>query len=106
MEYIALAIGLCMGFFVAGMALSENKRICFNSNAGRISDDRFLPTFEVVEVKHVLDGDNNPIAKYTVLNCFFSKKDNKGFEYQRFHFYGKIGEYNVGDVLTFTNLKK
>lgn len=106
MEYIALAIGLCMGFFVAGIRLVENKRIYFNSNVGRISDDIFLPTFEVMEVKHVLDRDNNPIAKYTVLNCFFSKKDNKGFEYQRFHFYGKIGEYNVGDILTFNKLKK
>ena len=77
------------------------KKIYFNSNAHKIVEsDKHLPEFEVVAIEQSEDIDHYPIAKYTVRNHFFAKKNDKDFKYQTFYFYDKVDEYIIGQKLT------
>ena len=102
MEYIGVAI--LMGIFL-GIALCKmHKETYFNSNSNKcIYDEIFIPTFKVTNIELTEDAGHNKVAKYTILNYFFAKKNDKNFKYQQFYFYDKIDKYKVGDEITFTN---
>jgi hypothetical protein len=51
------------------------------------------------KIEESQDIDGRFIAKYTVRNCFFAKKNNRDFKYQTFYFYDKIGKYVIGQKL-------
>ena len=53
----------------------------------------------VIGIEKSADIDGKLIAKYTLRNYFFSKKNNKGFKYQTFYFYDKIDKYVIGQKL-------
>lgn len=97
-------INLSVGFIMGGIVFGRWKTY-FNSKAKSISDKGFWPEFEVTNIEWATDAEYNTIARYTVVNCFFSKKDNRDFKYQKFYFYDKIDAYKVGDKLTINKLK-
>ena len=93
---ITFAIG-----FVAGILLAINykKNIYFNSCAYKIENVNFLPEFMVVKIEESEDIDGRLIAKYTIRNYFFAKKNNKAFKYQTFYFYDNRDKYVIGQKL-------
>lgn len=91
---VTFVIGLIVG---ALLAINYEKNIYFNSCVYKIfENDAFLPKFTVVKIEKSEDIDGKPIAKYTVKNSFFAKKNNRAFKYQTFYFYDKIDKYIVG----------
>lgn len=77
----------------------------FNSSVRTINDYmKFKPKFKVEKIESFLDGYGNKIAKYTVTNCYFAKKNERDFVYQHFYFYDKVGLYNLGDEITLTKI--
>ena len=95
-------LGFIIGIVVGAILMSAyEKKIYFNSNAYKIVEsDKFLPEFEVVAIEQSDDIDHRPIAKYTVKNHFFAKKNNKNFKYQTFYFYDRVDKYVIGQKLT------
>lgn len=93
---ICFALGLIVGTI---LGLNYKKDIYFNSCAYKREGVNFLPEFIVIKVEESEDIDGRPIAKYTVRNYFFAKKNNKAFKYQTFYFYDKIGKYVIGQKL-------
>lgn len=92
--------------FVAGilLAISYKKDIYFNSWVYERESYNFPPEFVVVNIEESSDINGRPIAKYTVSNYFFSKKNNEGFKYQKFYFYDEIGKYSIGQDIGFKEL--
>lgn len=102
-----LCLGLLVGFFGGFYAHRMGNRDYFNSNAcSSKNEEKFQPQFEVVKIEQEYDCDMRGVAKYTVLNCFHNKKNNRDFVYQTFYFYDKNGLYNIGDKLTFARCEK
>lgn len=97
-----IILGFIMGIVVGAMLMSAyEKKIYFNSNAHKIVEsDEHLSKFEVVAIEQSEDIDYRSIAKYTVRNCFFAKKNNKNFKYQTFYFYDTRDKYVIGQTLT------
>lgn len=95
-------LGFIIGVVVGAILMSAyEKKIYFNSNAYKIVEsDKHLPKFEVVAIEQSEDIDHRPIAKYTVRNYFFAKKNNKNFKYQTFYFYDRVDKYVIGQELT------
>lgn len=95
-------LGFIIGVVVGAILMSAyEKKIYFNSNAHKIVEsDKHLPEFEVVAIEQSDDIDHLPIAKYTVKNYFFAKKNNKSFKYQTFYFYDTRDKYVIGQTLT------
>ena len=93
---VAFALWLIIGSLVV---INYKKDIYFNSCVYKSEDVNFLPEFMVVEIEKSEDIDGITIAKYTVRNYFFSKKNKKGFKYQTFYFYDKIDKYVIGQKL-------
>lgn len=93
---VTFAIGL-----VAGISLAVNykKDIYFNSWVYKKESENFLPEFMVIKIEKSEDIDGRLIAKYTVRNYFFSKKNNKSFKYQTFYFYDEMNKYIIGQKL-------
>lgn len=89
-------------FVLLTMLLRDRHHYYFNSCAYKRDDKRFIPTFTVDEIERCFDSDGWEIAKYTVINSYFAKKNNRNFVYQYFYFYDKVGMYNIGDEITFT----
>ena len=95
---ITFAIGLAVGIL---LTVNYKKDIYFNSCVEKIFDSPiFLPEFMVVGIEKSEDIDGKLIAKYTVRNYFFSKKNKKGFKYQTFYFYDKKDKYVIGQKLS------
>lgn len=85
----------------ATMLAAHEKKIYFNSNAHKIANsDNHLPEFHVTAIEYSEDIDHRPIAKYTVRNYFFAKKNNKDFKYQTFYFYDTRDKYIIGQTLS------
>ena len=93
---VAYILGLVVGVL---LAVNYKKDIYFNSWVYKVENANFSPEFMVVKIEESLDIDGRLIAKYTVRNCFFAKKNNKAFKYQTFYFYDKIGKYVIGQKL-------
>ena len=95
-------LGFIIGIVVGAILMSAyEKKIYFNSNAHEIVEsDKHLPKFEVVAIEHSEDMYHRRIAKYTVRNYFFAKKNHKDFKYQTFYFYDRADKYVVGQELT------
>lgn len=92
----AIAILIIVFLFVT-LLLSKNN--LFNGRC--VYNKEIKPVqFEVLSAESTFDSENNHIVKYTVSTVFFDKKHKKWFHYNTFIFYGKQGEYNVGDKLT------
>jgi len=87
--------------FVLGILLAINykKDTYFNSCVYKIDSYNFSPEFMVVKIEEGEDIDGRLIAKYTVRNYFFAKKNNKAFKYQTFYFYDKRDKYVIGQKL-------
>lgn len=98
---ILIVVAFAIVLLIVGILLGVNyeKNIYFNSCAYKIESDKFSPKFEIVKIEESLDIDCRLIAKYTVRNHFFAKKNNKAFKYQTFYFYDKIGKYEIGQEL-------
>lgn len=89
------------GICGAVLMLAYEKKIYFNSNAHKIVEsDKFLPEFHVIAIETSEDVYHHPIAKYTVRNHFFAKKNNRAYKYQTFYFYDTIDKYVIGQTLT------
>ena len=86
-------------YFFTIESLNYKKDIYFNSCVYKSECDNFLPEFMVIGIEKSADIDGKLIAKYTLRNYFFSKKNNKGFKYQTFYFYDKIDKYVIGQKL-------
>ena len=103
-----IIVGICWGaliVFVIGTIVSLSKNTThFNSNVRCVSDGSFIPKFKVEKIEIAEDGKHCPIAKYTISNCFFNKKNNKDFKYQTFYFYDKLDLYKLGDIISFTKV--
>jgi len=95
---LAFIIGLVVGVL---LALQYKKDIYFNSWAYERESYSFSPEFTVVKIEESSDINGRPVAKYTVSNYFFSKKDNEGFKYQKFYFYDQVGKYSIGQDIRF-----
>ena len=93
---ILIILGLIVGTV---LVINYKKDIYFNSCVYKIERDNFLPEFEVVNIEESEDIDGRLIAKYTVKNYFFSKKNNRAFKYQTFYFYDKVDKYVIGQKL-------
>lgn len=93
---VYFTIGLITGSL---LVINYKKDIYFNSWVYKIESDNFLPEFMIIKIEESKDITGKPIAKYTVRNYFFAKKNNKGFKYQTFYFYDKIGKYVIGQKL-------
>ena len=93
---VTFVIGLVVGTL---LAVNYKKDIYFNSWVYKIESANFLPEFMVVKIEESEDIEGRLIAKYTVRNYFFSKKNNKAFKYQTFYFYDKIDKYVIGQKL-------
>lgn len=95
-------LGFIIGCICGAILMSAyEKKIYFNSNAHKIVEsDKHLPEFEVVAIEQSEDIDYRSIAKYTVRNHFFAKKNNKNFKYQTFYFYDRVDKYVIGQKLT------
>lgn len=99
-----LIYGILIGFFIGLICFNTNKTLYFNSNKNRsIDNKRFYPEFEIIHIDKAEDESYNIIAKYTVINSFFAKKNNNDFKYQKFYFYDLKDKYQIGDTITFTN---
>lgn len=93
---VTFIIGLVVGIL---LAVNCKKDIYFNSWAYERESYSFLPEFMVVKIEESSDINGRSIAKYTIRNYFYSKKNNKGFKYQTFYFYDQIDKYVVGQKL-------
>ena len=93
---VIFAMGLVVGIL---LAVNYKKDIYFNSCVYKSEGDNFLPEFMVIKIEKSEDIDGRLIAKYTVRNYFFAKKNNKDFKYQTFYFYDKIDKYVIGQKL-------
>ena len=95
-------LGFIIGIVVGVILMSAyEKKIYFNSNAYKIVEsDKHLPEFEIVAIEQSEDIDYRSIARYTVKNYFFAKKNNKDFKYQTFYFYDTRDKYVIGQRLT------
>lgn len=87
------------------LVINCKKDIYFNSCAYKKESINFSPEFIVAKIEESSDIDGKPIAKYTVRNYFFSKKNNKGFKYQIFYFYDEIGKYSIGQMCFLGGMK-
>lgn len=78
----------------------------FNSSVCSINKDYrlFIPRFKVEKIELSLDDYGNRIAKYTVINTYYAKENERDFVYQHFHFYDKVGLYDLGDEITLTKI--
>ena len=95
---LSFIIGIVTGVILMS---AHEKKIYFNSNAHKIVEsDNHLPEFDVIAIEHSEDIDHRSIAKYTVRNSFFAKKNNKDFKYQTFYFYDTRDKYVIGQTLT------
>ncbi len=105
MEIILTKIILMIVWFVIGLIVGTSlvvnyeKDIYFNSCACKRESVNFLPEFIVVKIEESEDIDGRHIAKYTVRNYFFAKKNYRAFKYQTFYFYDEIGKYVVGQKI-------
>ena len=91
-------LGIILGII---LMLNYEKKIYFNSNAHDIAvSDNHLSEFHVIAIETSEDVYHHPIAKYTVRNYFFAKKNNKVFKHQTFYFYDTIDRYVIGQTLT------
>ena len=99
---VAFIIGLVVGIL---LAVNYKKDIYFNSCAYKKESINFSPEFIVTKIEESSDIDGKSIAKYTVRNYFFSKKNNKGFKYQIFYFYDEIGKYSIGQICFLDGMK-
>lgn len=91
---ITFIIGL-----VVGILVNHKKDIYFNSRVYKSECYNFLPEFIVIKIETSTDIDGELIAKYTVENYFFAKKNNKDFKHHIFYFYDKIDKYVIGQRL-------
>jgi hypothetical protein len=96
---ISILVWWALGLIVGTLIINYKNDIYFNSCAYKIESVNFLPEFMVVKIEKSEDVDGIPIAKYTVRNYFFAKKNNRDFKYQTFYFYDKIDKYVVGQKL-------
>lgn len=96
---ILVIVYFILGLIIGKFALKCEKDIYFNSCAYKIGSDNFLPEFMVIKIEKSEDVDGRPIAKYTVRNYFFAKKNNKSFKYQTFYFYDEINKYAIGQKI-------
>lgn len=78
----------------------------FNSSVRSINKDYrlFIPRFKVEKIESSLDDYGNRIAKYTVINTYYAKENERDFVCQHFHFYDKVGQYDLGDEITLTKI--
>lgn len=97
---ILIIVWFILGLIIGALLLVNYKKdIYFNSCAYKTESVNFLPEFMVIKIEESEDVDGRPIAKYTVRNYFFAKKNNKDFKYQTFYFYDKINKYAIGQKL-------
>lgn len=89
---------LCIAVSII-VAVILNKTTYFNSNVDS-SIGLDLPEFKVVEIKEAYSTEFKPIAEYTVVNCFFKRKNARGWIYRKYKFYDESGRYKIGDKLT------
>ena len=95
-----IIVAFVIGLVVGGILLVNYKKdIYFNSWVYKRESDNFLPEFMVIKIEESEDIEGRLIAKYTVRNYFFAKKNNKNFKYQTFYFYDKIDKYAIGQKL-------
>ena len=99
METLILIWCAFLGIIVGILVVNYKKDIYFNSCAYKVESVNFLPEFMVVKIEESADIDGIPIAKYTVRNYFFAKKNNRAFKYQTFYFYDKMDKYVIGQKL-------
>lgn len=76
-----------------------NRTYCFNSNVDSPKGIS-IPEFEVIEISKHYSTDLKSIAKYTVINSYFKRKNARGFVYRKYEFYDEPGKYKIGDMLT------
>lgn len=96
---ILIIVWFVIGLIVGTLVVNYKKDIYFNSCAYKIESVNFLPEFIVIKIEKCEDIDGRLIAKYTVRNYFFAKKNNKAFKYQTFYFYDKIDKYVIGQKI-------
>lgn len=98
---ILIFLGFIIGVVAGAILMSAyEKKIYFNSNCNKIVEsDKFLPEFDVIAIEHSEDIDYHSIAKYTIRNRFFAKKNNKDFKCQTFYFYDTRDKYVIGQRL-------
>ena len=84
------------------LAIREvTRKTYFNSKIGSIyKGTLFDAKFRVISITKDVDSDGNTIAKYEVKCSFFSKENSRGFQCNRFYFYGDTDTYKIGDTLT------
>ena len=100
MEIILIIVWFVIGLIVCtSLVVNYEKDIYFNSCAYKRESANFLPEFIVVKIEKSADIDGRLIAKYTVRNYFFAKKNNRAFKYQTFYFYDETGKYVIGQKL-------
>lgn len=83
------------------IAAITKEKIHFNANTDKIKDVMFV----VVKIEQCISSEPNKlfIAKYTVENTFFSRKNAEGYKCQTFYFYDEQNKYKIGDVLILCN---
>ena len=89
---------LCVAVSII-VATVLNKTTYFNSNVDS-PKGLDLPEFKVVEIKEAYSTEYKTVAEYTVVNCFFKRKNARGWIYRKYKFYDEPNRYKIGDKLT------
>lgn len=103
---IYMLVVMAFSFVIFWLYTSNKHRSQFNSSVRSINENYglFIPRFKVEKIELRLDDYGNRIAKYTVINTYFAKENERDFVCQYFHFYDKVGLYDLGDEITLTKI--
>lgn len=101
-----LVIALLVSFF-------KNDSIYFNTNRYKIkSNDDIVPVeFKVIKIEddttqYEEEKFSKPLCKYTILTSFFFKTKTRNYIHNEYIFWDEPNKYNIGDVLTLSNIKE
>lgn len=96
--FVILSVVFSIAFSIAINALLDGT-FCFNANVD-YPKGLNLPEFKVIEIKEAYSTGFKQVAEYTVVNCFFKRKNARGWVYRKYKFYDEPGKYKIGDILT------
>ena len=100
-----LAIMFLLGFLLGILShfmINIGKYKYLNSNV----QNETPVEFEVVGIEKACGTKSLDMAVYTILNCYFSKENNKGFIYRHYKIYDVRNKYKIGDRLTLKAYEK
>lgn len=90
--FIVLLTTVCISLTIFHVATMNNLRL--NS-----LDNSETPEFTITKIEQTIDYQHNVVkAKYTVRNINFLTK-TRDYQSNSFFFYGKVGQFNLGDNL-------